>query len=119
MQAEITLPFPPSVNRYWRSVDGRVLISRQGREYRAAVSYAVQKSKITGFKKSRIAVDIRVYPPDRRRRDIDNMLKAPLDALQAAGVYDDDGQIDELRIVRGQLVKPGKLCISISEIREV
>ena len=31
------LPFPPSVNRYYRHVGYRTLLSREGREYRAMV----------------------------------------------------------------------------------
>ena len=36
------------------------------------------------------------FPPDRRRRDLDNLLKPALDALQHAGVYEDDSQVDWL-----------------------
>ena len=39
---------------------------------------------------------------DKRRRDLDNILKAPLDALTHAGVLMDDEQFDEINIVRGQ-----------------
>ena len=34
---EITLPWPPSVNTYWRNFDGRMIISARGREYRETV----------------------------------------------------------------------------------
>jgi crossover junction endodeoxyribonuclease RusA len=34
---EITLPWPPSVNTYWRNFDGRMIISAKGREYRETV----------------------------------------------------------------------------------
>lgn len=95
----IGLPWPPSINRYWRSVRGRVLISREGREYRSAViAAAANKHR---FGSSRIAVEITANPPDRRRRDLDNLPKAVLDALAHAGVYDDDSQIDLLTIKRG------------------
>ena len=33
-------------------------------------------------------------PPDRRRRDLDNLYKCLFDALGHAGVYEDDSQID-------------------------
>lgn len=41
--------------------------------------------------------------PDNRRRDAVNLLKAPLDALAHAGVYEDDSQIVELSIRRAGL----------------
>jgi Holliday junction resolvase RusA-like endonuclease len=33
----ITLPWPPSVNGYWRKWRGRMVISVEGRKYREAV----------------------------------------------------------------------------------
>jgi Holliday junction resolvase RusA-like endonuclease len=45
-----------------------------------------------------VALSIVAHPPNRRKRDLDNLLKAPLDAMAHAGVYDDDGQIVRLSI---------------------
>lgn len=53
------------------------------------------------FEEKRLKVDIIAYPPDKRRRDLDNLLKAPQDSLQHAGVFHDDSQIADLRIRRG------------------
>jgi len=95
---EITLPFPPSVNTYWRTFKGRMLISAKGREYREVVehliSYMQQVEPIEGA----VCVDILAYRPDKRRRDLDNLFKAPLDALTYSGVWQDDSQITDLRI---------------------
>lgn len=41
-----------------------------------------------------------MVPPDRRKRDLDNLLKSLLDGLEGAGVFKDDAQIDDLQIVR-------------------
>jgi len=101
----LRLPYPPSVNTYWRHptrgpLAGRHLISAQGREYRAEVCRLVAAGQaadacwltFTG------PLDVRVIltPPDRRRRDIDNSSKALLDSLTHAGVWGDDSQIKRL-----------------------
>jgi crossover junction endodeoxyribonuclease RusA len=56
-----------------------------------------------------------VHPPDRRRRDLDNILKALLDALQYGGAYQDDSQIDSLQVVRSKSVPGGKVMVLVSE----
>ena len=91
------LPFPPSVNHYWRHVGNRTLISRTGRAYRQQVLHDVQQlglRVITGP----IKLEVIATRPDRRRRDVDNLLKSLLDALDHANVYEDDSQIQDLRI---------------------
>lgn len=96
----LTLPYPPSVNGYWRAVNGRQIISKRGREYRRAVVDAVALLPIDSPVSGSLAVTIWASMPDKRRRDLDNLLKSSLDALGHAGVYEDDSQIDDLRVVR-------------------
>lgn len=114
----LDLPWPPSVNHYWRTprtgpLRGRTLISEAGRLYRAAVAAAVLEQRAALRLSDRLAVDIQVFEPDRRSRDIDNLLKAVLDSLTHAGVWDDDGQIDDLRIWRHRDTRGGMLRITI------
>ena len=107
----ITLPFPPSINHYWRRVGARTLISRGGRAFREHAIAACPDAP--NFGDARLAVHIVAMMPDRRRRDLDNLLKPLLDALEHAGVYDNDSQIDLLRIDRGEVCKPGRVEVSI------
>ncbi|HGM5043058.1 TPA: RusA family crossover junction endodeoxyribonuclease [Stenotrophomonas maltophilia] len=99
----VILPWPPSVNRYWRTFRGRMLISADGRTYRQAAVGAALAGDRFGAAKVRVSID--AWLPDNRRRDVDNILKAPLDALCHAGIYDDDSQIVELSIRRAGLDK--------------
>ena len=55
------------------------------------------------------------FPPDRRRRDLDNLQKPLLDALQHAGVYEDDSQIDLLVSRRRELATPSRVQVEITE----
>jgi len=94
----LTLPWPPTVNSYWRQYQGRVLISAKGREYRRAVADQVQIQHAAKHIDHAVRVTIEAFRPDRRRRDLDNLLKAVLDAMVHAGVMDDDALIEDLRI---------------------
>jgi len=117
----LTLPFPPSVNAYWRSIRsgklaGRVLVSERGRAYQAAVGRAVALARVGKPLTCRLAVDVRLCPPDRRQRDIDNPLKALFDSLQKAAVFVNDSQIDQLMVLRCEPTKGGRVDVRIAEI---
>lgn len=113
MQTALIIPFPPSVNTYYRTFRGRMIISAAGRAYRKnVVSSAPPVKPMLG----RLAVEVDVYPPDRRRRDLDNVLKAALDSLQHAGIYADDSQIDDLRLTRRSVQPGGLLKVRIREL---
>ena len=112
---EITLPWPPSVNHYWRTWQGRPRISHEGRQYRETVERLVLASGLQSFGANPVAVAIDAHMPDRRQRDLDNLLKATLDALTHAGLWLDDSQIHDLRITRAPIVKGGALKIRVED----
>jgi crossover junction endodeoxyribonuclease RusA len=58
---------------------------------------------------------LEAYPPDRRKRDIDNLVKPTLDALTKAGVWLDDEQVEELTIRRLNVSRGGLLVAEIYE----
>lgn len=109
----VELPFPPSLNHYYRHVATRTLISQEGRRYRKTVCALLTAAGVEPIEGSLVA-DITVCPPDRRRRDIDNLLKCLLDALQHGGAYADDGRIDELTIRRGRVVPGGSATVVLT-----
>jgi len=113
----LNLPFPPSVNHYWRYTNGKVLVSHRGRQYREAVKLVCLKIKSP--LEGPLKVHLRAFPPDHRRRDLDNLNKALLDSLQAGGVYHDDSQIDDLRIIRAHVEKPGRIQAEIIPLEKV
>ena len=123
----IVLPWPPSANRYYRApsrgpLAGRHLLSEEGRQYRSAVaSLAVAHRWPRIPAGSLVRMDVEAWMPDRRRRDLDNTLKATQDALAHAGVLSDDAQIDDLRVARkrdssGRLMLGGMLVVRIEVI---
>lgn len=113
----LNLPWPPSANHYYRYVGYRTLVSREGRMFRRDVCALLagggpRKPPAGG----RIALAMDAFPPDRRRRDLDNLQKPVLDALQHAGVYKDDSQIDVLVAQRRQVVPGGRLNVDVMEM---
>ena len=112
---DFELPWPPSVNRYYRHVGPRVLISREGRKYRMMVV-----SRLGGRypkQKGRLRLTAEFYPPDARRRDLDNLLKCTQDSLQAAGLFEDDSQIKSLRLdMREPLPPEGLVHVQIETL---
>ena len=109
------LPYPPSVNHYWRRVGDATIISREGRRFRKEVCDLLVPMQGDRFE-GRLAVRILACPPDARRRDLDNIMKALLDALEHGGVYRDDGQIDCLFVERGPISPGGKVMVQVKEI---
>ena len=116
----LTLPYPPSVNHYWRRVGPRTLISREGRTFRRDVCALLAAGNGNGPRKppsgGRIALAMDAFPPDRRRRDLDNIQKPVLDALEHAGVYEDDSQIDLLLTRRREVVSGGRLEVDVTPL---
>jgi crossover junction endodeoxyribonuclease RusA len=118
----LVLPYPPSVNHYWKhAVIGKraqVYVSKEGKAYQAAVQAAINPDIIKNATSNRLSVRIELYPPDRRARDIDNVLKSLNDSLTKAGVWVDDSQIDELTIKRMNAAKPGYCTVTITELTQ-
>lgn len=112
----LNLPFPPSVNTYYRNFRGRMVMSAQGREYKVKVADYLIESKAPKFGNAKLRITMVLRPRDKRKIDIDNRIKAVLDSLQDAGLFDDDYQIDELTIMRGEPIKDGKLIAMIEQI---
>ena len=111
----LELPYPPSVNHYWRRVGARTLISREGRRFRQSVLKILAAIGVRPLG-SKLDVHVEAYPPDHRRRDIDNIAKALLDALEHGGAYRDDSQIVKLSIEKHEPVPDGKTVVCIRSI---
>lgn len=114
----LRLDYPPSVNHYWRTFRGRMIISREGRTYRERVYYLVHVQHAALGLKARLRVTIHAHMPDRRRRDLDNLGKALMDSMKHAGVYEDDSLIDDLRIIRCKPDKGGYVEVQIETMEE-
>ncbi len=110
---ELTLPWPPSANHYVRH-------TRAGKHY---VTQAVKTFRLEVWNESRqrriplqtgpLVLHIEAHPPDKRRRDADNLVKCTADALQKAGVVSDDYQFQVVTVKRMEPIKGGVLHVRI------
>lgn len=91
-----------------------MIISKDAREYKKTIcsSFFMYGRPVL---KGRLEVHIQAFPPDKRRRDLDNVLKVCIDSLQQAGLFEDDSQIDYLLIERKEVVQDGQLKVDIKE----
>lgn len=119
------LPYPPTVNTYWRSIimkskytgEPRIqlLISKRGRQFQRDLKWWFDfycgKSM-----KGNLKFEADFHPPDKRRRDLDNLLKSIIDALCKAGAYENDDQIQEIHVRFGKPMKGGKSYVTLSQL---
>lgn len=118
MIMEFELPWPPSVNHYYRHVGAKVLISRDGRKYREMIVSRFRSDNVETFR-GPVELSIELYPPDNRRRDADNSLKCLLDAFTHGGLYEDDSLIRRLVVTKREPMPPdGMAYIRIREWTE-
>jgi crossover junction endodeoxyribonuclease RusA len=127
---ELILPWPPSVNHYKRI--GRTVITAKGKTFQSRVNtdetnrfYYEAWLRIRSWKAvnrketplhSTISLTMYAYPPDQRKRDVDNIIKPAVDSLVRGGLLQDDSQISRLLIERRGIIKQGKVIMIIEEI---
>ncbi len=97
-QLALTLPVPPSVNHLYATVNGRRVLSRAGRDFKALVADEVEawqdreqisNDAIEALGRHYLSLTITFYFATALRRDLDGGLKIAQDALcEAIGVSD-------------------------------
>ena len=113
MPIKLTLGWPLSVNHYWVFSSRGTFISKKGKAYLLDANH-----RTLGLQhnvKDRLKVSVHAFPPDRRKRDLDNILKVTGDCLQKSGVILDDNQIDEWHVYRCEVSPPGRLELLIEQ----
>ncbi len=113
---ELYTDYPPTVNNYYVKTQRGIYISKKGKEFREKlIKDALEQVANMKALRCRLAVEIVAWPPDNRRRDLDNIKKSLFDAITHAGLWEDDSLIDQDFTYRGSPVKDGRLYIKVSE----
>lgn len=86
-------------------------------KYVADCIYFLNFQKIKPINAEKLQIQLLIYPPDKKRRDIDNICKVILDTLQRAGIYDDDFKVWKLTVERQEVRQYGEVEFIIKEVK--
>lgn len=126
----VDLPYPPTMNTYWRHrIAGKPprqflqsYISPEGRAYAGQVQALLAGAE---RREGPLAVTVWVWMPDRRARDLDNLLKPLLDACtpdeskrKSHGLWLDDSQIKRLAIICRGVRQGGAVKLRVKALPE-
>ena len=107
MSVSYSLPSPPTVNGLFVQLGDRRVKTKAYAAWRGAAGWEIHaqgRKRIKG----EVAVLIEVRKPDKRRRDIDNIIKSCLDLMTELGVIEDDSMVMD---VRARWVAIGDPCV--------
>lgn len=113
---KLTLDYPPLGNRFYRNWRGRMVMSPEGRHYKATVALLglqAQAQPYTGP----VSVAITAYRP-RKAGDVDSILKVLLDSLEGVA-YTNDRQIVTLLVERRDDKARPRVEVTVRELHEL
>jgi crossover junction endodeoxyribonuclease RusA len=103
---ELFIPFPPSANRLWTRTRKGMRKTDTYAEWLKVAGYMAIAQKPGGIT-GPYHLSIQARRPDKRRRDIDNLIKPISDLLQSVGVIEDDTYCE---MVSARWVTSGEPC---------
>lgn len=113
----LLLPFPPGVNNLFANVGKRRVVSKRYAAWRKAAKRGLSSQDPEGqaFVTGPFTIAMTFDRPDRRKRDLDGLAKAPLDLLVTMGVIEDDhlAQRITLEWSDAKPAKPGSVTITL------
>jgi crossover junction endodeoxyribonuclease RusA len=106
----LTLPYPPSANRYWRNYRGITVTSEEARAYKQEVGYRARTAGLTPLQGD-VILRLDIYRP-RKVGDLDNRIKLLIDSLNGFA-WGDDSQIVEIHARRFDDKKQPRVDVTI------
>ena len=120
----VVLPYPPTTNHLYATVRGRRVKSARAREYEALCAAAVREAiePTEPLPLPPFCLVMHLWTPDRRPRDLDGCLKAPIDnvfrVLKTPDYPIDDSQIQEMHVYKALDRERPRLEMILSQWRE-
>jgi len=110
LDAEV--PMPPSVNQNTRFGKHGAYSSPKYKDWQKEVGKIFMAAKAQELPPP-YKISYEVGRPDKRQRDIDNLIKPLNDALQRAGILTNDSLVDEIFIKWDNLTPKGMVAIHV------
>lgn len=111
-QVILTVPYPPSANRYWRMARNRLYPSAEAKAYKEEVRLTNLRCKPL---EGKVKLTAKVYRP-RKAGDLMNREKVLCDALQGVA-YLDDNQIWEAHFFMFDDKANPRVEVEITEVK--
>lgn len=111
---EFTIPVPPTDNRYYGKPKGKLhkYVTKAGKLHRHEVAVIVNNAGLRGtFGSARLSMKVVLHLS--HGGDIQNRLKGLCDSLEHSEIFNNDKQIDDLRIIRGHPVEGGRCVVTL------
>lgn len=97
----------------YRHSGGKHYLTATAKGYYHEVAWRVrEQGKVVNLDMP-LKVHCELFPPDRRKRDMDNAWKVVADSLTKAGVWQDDSLIKSLTLEWGEVHKGGLIRVLI------
>jgi crossover junction endodeoxyribonuclease RusA len=110
----LSIPYPPSGNHMWKHARGKHYLTKEAVAYYSQVAWVIKSSGLAMGLDCRLEVEVDIYPPDKRKRDLSNVIKVVEDACTKAGLWVDDSQIDRLVLQRMPSIKNGAIALRVA-----
>ena len=113
-----SLPWPPSANNSKMPVRmgkaARMVSTPKLRAYHAECLRILDELDMPPMEPP-YTVQLELHPPTKRKFDLANFEKAPVDALVKSGLISDDCHINRLTLVRGDKFRGGRVIVTITD----
>lgn len=119
---EIRVTFPTVTGNHYKGFQfatRRVFVTKAGKMYRLAIKADLMASQAVRRYDVPLYVSMTIVPPDRRRRDIDNICKTLFDALTLGGLWEDDKLIKKLDVMVADPGKPGYVDLKVRPYADI
>ena len=113
----LTLPYPPQANNMFTVARGRKIKSGAYRSWSEQVAWSLRAGGQPPMHRGAYELHIIARRPDRRRRDLDNLIKPISDALTACRVIEDDSLCQRLTVewAKAEPVKGGSIAVMVGD----